>query len=327
MNCTRRLLVATAVAALSLLATGAAQAQMGAAASYPQKPITLVMPFPPGGMFDAVLRPLVNEASAQLGQPIVLMHKPGGGGVTATAALATMGEADGYTLGIMHNTVIRQPHMVKVPWDPLRDFTYITGLAGLATGIVVAADAPWKTLDELIADARNRPGQISWGNVGATSVNRIYGERLGRAAGVKFNFIPFKGGAEQLTAVVGRHLDVYGDPGFGAMAISGKVRVLASFTDQRLKRWPQVPTVKESGYDLSIQSPFGIVAPKNLDPAITSRLQAAFHKAAQHPDYVRQLSDYDLAPWLLDSAAFRGYAQAQYLREKQMLDEVGFKPE
>jgi tripartite-type tricarboxylate transporter receptor subunit TctC len=296
-------------------------------AAYPAKPITLVMPFPPGGMFDAVMRPLVNDVSQTLGQPVVLMHKPGAGGVTATAGLATMGDADGYTLGIMHNTVIRQPHMTRVSWDPLRDFTYIAGIAGLTTGVVVAADAPWKTLADLIADAKARPGQISWGNVGATSVNRIYGERLARAAGVTFNFIPFKGGSEQFTAVLGHHLDVYGDPGFGAMASSGKLRILATFTENRLKRWPQVPTVKESGYDLVIQSPFGIVAPKNLDAAIAQRLQAAFHKAAQSTDYLRQVADYDLYPWVNDGAAFRAYAQAQSVREKQMLDEVGFKPE
>jgi tripartite-type tricarboxylate transporter receptor subunit TctC len=111
------------------------------------------------------------------------------------------------------------------------------------------------------------------------------------------------------------------------MALSGKVRILASFTEQRLKRWPQVPTVRESGYDLVIQSPFGIVAPKNLEPAIANRLQAAFHKATQSAEFSRQVSDYDLYPWVIDGAAFRGYAQAQFAREKQMLDEVGFKPE
>jgi tripartite-type tricarboxylate transporter receptor subunit TctC len=316
----RRLLVASA----GFIGT-AALAQTGAA--FPAKPVTLVMPFPPGGMFDAVLRPLVNDVAQQLGQPVVLLHKPGAGGVTATAGIATMTESDGYTLGLMHNSVIRQPHMTKVAWDPLRDFTYISGLAGLTTGIVVAADAPWKTLADLIADAKARPGKISWGNVGATSVNRIYAERLGKAAGVQFNFVPFKGGSEAFTALLGRHLDVYGDPGFGAMAQSGKVRVLASFTEQRLRRWPAVPTVKEAGYDLVIQSPFGIVAPKNLDPAIAARLQAAFLKAAQGPEFTKQVSDYDLYPWAIDGAAFRGYAQAQFAREKQMLDEVGFKPE
>lgn len=316
----------------TLLAAGLGAAGLSAAPAFankgfPDRYITLVSPFPAGGMFDAVLRPLCNEAAKELGQPIVLSFKPGAGGITGTAALATMAEADGYTLAVMHNSVIRQPHIMKVDWDPLKDFTYITSLAGLSTGIVVGANAPWKTLADLIADAKARPGQITWGNVGATSANRIYGQRLAKAAGVEFNFIPFKGGAEAITSVLGGHLDVYGDPGFGAMALGGKLRVLATFTEQRLARWPQVPTVKELGHDLVVRSPMGIVAPKGLDPAIAQRLQAALHKGTQNPDYQRQVAEYDLSPWVVDGSTYRQYAEAQFVREKQMLDEVGFKPQ
>jgi tripartite-type tricarboxylate transporter receptor subunit TctC len=319
---TRRALLRQA-AGLGLLGLGAS----ARAAGFPSRPLTLVVPFPPGGTFDAVLRPLVDAAAQDLGQPVVLVNKPGGGGVTGTASVATMAEADGHTLAVMHNSVLRQPHMAKVGWDPLRDLSYVAGLAGLVTGIVVAADAPWKTLAELLADARKRPGEISWANVGAASVNRIYGERLARAAGVKFNFVPFKGGAESFTALIGHHIDVYGDPGFGAMAGAGKVRLLAVFTEQRLKRWPQVPTVKELGHDLVIQSNIGIVAPRQLDPAIAARLESALLKATKNADYQRMAQEFDLVPWEVGGAAYRSYAEAQFVREKQMLDEIGFKPE
>lgn len=319
---TRRLLLQAAGGLAALGLPGLARAQ-----AFPAKPITLVVPFPPGSMFDAVLRPLSEAMTTDLGQPVVILHKPGAGGVTGTAGVAAMTEADGYTLGVMHNSVIRQPHMAKVAYDPLRDFSYLAGLAGLSTGIVVAANAPWQNLAELLADAKRRPGQISWGNVGATSANRIYGERLARAAGVNFNFIPFKGGAEEFQALLGGHLDVYGDPGFGAMAANGKVRVLATFTEQRLPRHPNAPTLKELGYDLVVVSPIGIVAPKGLDPAVATRLQASIRKAESSPAYQRMLAEYDLTPWPLDAAAFSSYAQAQFQREKQMLDEVGFKPE
>jgi tripartite-type tricarboxylate transporter receptor subunit TctC len=238
-----------------------------------------------------------------------------------------MNEADGYTLGVMHNSVIRQPHVTPVNWDSRKDFTYITGLCGLTTGIAVAADAPWKTLADLLADAKTRPGKISWGNVGATSANQIYAQRLAKAAGVQFNFIPFKGGAEQITAVLGGHLDVYGDPGFGATAKGGRMRVLATFTQQRLPRWSDVPTVKELGYDFVIQSPFGLVAPKGLDPTIAQRLQNAFQKATANADYQRVLNDYDLQAWVTSGVDYQKYAEAQYAREKQMLDEIGFKPQ
>jgi tripartite-type tricarboxylate transporter receptor subunit TctC len=308
-------------------AVGLATTQPARANTFPSKPITLVLPFPPGGSFDPILRALCNAASQDLGQPIVLMHKPGGGGVTGTASLATMTESDGYTIAVMHNSVIRQPLLMKTPWDPLKDFSYLLGLADLSTGISVAADAKWQTLAELLADAKARPGLISWGNVGAISVNRIYAERLAKSAGVRFNMIPYKGGSEAFQALLGHHLDVYGDPGFGPMAVSGKVRVLATFTEQRLKRWQQVPTMKELGHDFVIESPIGLVAPKNLDPAIASRLHSAFKKAMDDPEYRRMLEEFDMAPHYRSGPAYRSYAEAQLVKEKTMLDESGFKPE
>jgi tripartite-type tricarboxylate transporter receptor subunit TctC len=313
--------------AAAAAAAGVSAAPTARADSFPSKPIQLVLPFPPGGSFDPILRALSNAAAQDLGQPIVLMHKPGGGGVTGTASLATMTEADGYTLAVMHNSVIRQPLMMKTAWDPLKDFSYVIGLAGLSTGITVAADAKWQTLAELLADAKARPGVISWGNVGAISANRITAERLAKSAGVRFNMIPFKGGAEAFQALLGHHLDVYGDPGFGAMATSGKVRLLATFTEQRLKRWPQVPTVKELGHNFVVESPIGLVAPKNLDPAVAARLHAAFKKATDDPEYRRLLDEFDFAPQVRSGAAYRSYAEAQLVREKAMLDESGFKPE
>lgn len=322
----RNLLRSAGMLTAAMVAGSLARAQ-SLAGDFPSKPITVILPFPAGGMMDAVTRALTEAVAKDLGQPVVLVHRAGAGGVTGLAGLTTMGNADGYTLGLMHNSVIRWPHMNKVEWDPRVDFTYVFGMANLTTGIAVAADAPWQTLAELLADAKARPGAISWGNVGAISANRIYAERLARAAGVRFNFIPFKGGSEQLTAVVGRHLDVYGDPGFGAMATSGKLRLLASFTEQRLPRWPQVPTVRELGYDFVVHSPFGLVAPKNMPPAVLARLQSAFIKASEDPTYNRIRNDFDLASWGADSETYRKYAVKQYAAEKQMLDEIGFKPE
>ena len=318
----RGALVRIAAGAAAVAAPGLALAQ-----AFPSKPITLVLPFPPGGSFDPILRALSNAAAQELGQPIVLVHKPGGGGVSGTAGLATMSEADGYTIALMHNSVIRQPLVMKTLWDPLKDFTYVIGLAGLSTGIVVAADMKWQTLPELLADAKARPGAISWGNVGAISVNRIYAERLAKAAGARFNMIPFKGGSEAFQALLGHHLDVYGDPGFGAMATSGKVRLLATMTAQRLKRWPQVPTVREVGHDLAIESLIGLVAPKNLDPAIAARLHAGFAKAATNPEYLRMLDEFDFYPQPMTAQAYQAYATAQFAREKTLLAESGFKPE
>jgi tripartite-type tricarboxylate transporter receptor subunit TctC len=315
---TRRVFTAALLAA-------AAAGPAAAADPFPSKPIQLVLPFPAGGSFDPIFRALANAAAQDLGQPVVLMHQPGAGGVTGTASLVSK-EADGYTIAVMHNSVIRAPLVTKVTWDPLKDFTYLIGLANLTTGITVAADAPWKTLPDLIEDAKKRPGALSWGNVGAISVNRIYAERLAKAAGTKFNLVPFKGGAESFQALIGRHLDVYGDPGFGAQVQGGKARLLATFTAERLKRY-DVPTVKELGYDLVIDSPVGLVAPKNLDPKVAARLHAAFRKAAADPAYLQQVELFDMQPRLMTAEDYAAYARAQFEREQKMLAEIGFKPE
>jgi tripartite-type tricarboxylate transporter receptor subunit TctC len=318
----RAVLAATALALAAPLALPTAHA----ADPFPSKPIQLVLPFPPGGSFDPIFRALANAAAQDLGQPVVLIHRPGAGGIMGTAQLATMPEADGYTVAVMHNSVIRAPLVQKVSWDPLKDFTYLIGLANLTTGIVVAADAPWKTLPELLDDAKQRPGQLSWGNVGAISINRIYAERLGKAAGAKFNLVPFKGGGESFQALIGRHLDVYGDPGFGPQVQGGKVRLLATFTAQRLPKY-NAPTVKELGHDFVIESPVGLVAPRNLDAKIAARLHAAFRKAAADPAFQQQLDTFDLQQRLMTGEEYAAYARTQFERERKMLDEIGFKPE
>lgn len=315
---------------VGLLAASALAAGLSlpaAAQTFPTKPITLILPFPPGGSTDAMARTLSQVASADLGQPIIIMHKPGGGGVTGTASLTVNTPADGYTLALMHNTVIRHPLLQKVSWDPLVDFTYVIGLVNLSTLVAVRADAPWKTIQELLADAKARPGVISYGNVGAASANRIAGQQLARAAGGEFNMVPFKGGADAMTSLLGGHLDVYGDPGVGPVALSGKIRVLATLTDQRLKRFPNVPTVKEVGYDMAVYSPLGLVGPKGMDPTVVSRLQNAFRKATSDPAYLKVLDDYDLQPRLMSSDEYHKYAGEQFYRDKAMLSQLGFKPE
>lgn len=312
---------------LAALGASAVAAPARAQAGFPSRPIQLVLPFPAGGSFDPVVRSLADAAAKELGQPVVLMHRPGAGGIMGTATLATMNEADGHTIAVMHNSVIRAPLVQRVNWDPLKDFTYLGTYFGLVTGVTVAADAPWKTFNELMDDAKKRPGALSWGTVGAISINRISAERLARAAGTRFNMVPFKGGAEAFQALIGRHLDVYGDPGFGAQVQGGRARLLATFTAQRMKRYPDVPTVKELGHDFVIESPVGLVAPKGLDARIGERLQAAFRKAAADPAHQAQLELFDMIPQVTTGEAYAAYARAQYDRDQKMLAEIGFKLE
>ncbi len=294
--------------------------------AFPSRPITVILPVPPGGFGDVLLRAMGEPVMAELGQPIVILSRPGGGAIPGTASLATQGIApDGYTLALMHNAVIRHPLLQKVSWDPLVDFTYVIGLASLSTLVTVRADAPWQTLQDLLADAKARPGAISYGNVGAASANRIAGEQLARATGGRFNMVPYKGGAEAITALLGGHLDVYGDPGVGPVALSGKVRVLASLTDQRTRRLGAVPTAKELGYNVAVYSPVGLVGPRGMAPATVERLHKAFRQSMSAPAVLRILEDHDAEPYLLDPGEYLRYAREQFAREKAMLPALGFK--
>jgi tripartite-type tricarboxylate transporter receptor subunit TctC len=191
----------------------------------------------------------------------------------------------------------------------------------------VAADAPWQTLGDLLADAKKRPGAISWGTVGAISINRIVAERLAKMAGTSFNMVPFKGGGEAFTALIGRHLDVYGDPGFGSQVRGGKARLLATFTQEPLKAYSGVPTVKAAGFDITIDSPMGLVAPKNLPPAIAAKLAAAFRKASADVAYQTQLESFDMQPNLMTGEFYTAYARTAYERDAKMLKDIGFKLE
>lgn len=317
----RRTLLRAACAAGLAASTGSTWAS----ARFPNKPVQLVLPFPPGGSFDPIFRTLATAASKELGQPVVLMHQPGAGGVMGTANVAQMNRADGYTVAVMHNSVIRAPLVQRVKWDPLKDLTYVCRLFDMITGVVVAQDAPWQNLRELMADAKKKPGQLSWGNIGALSSNRITAERLARSQGTSFNMVTFKGASEAFQSLIGKHYDVYGDPGFGSQVEGGRVRLLALFTDKRMDKYASVPTVKEQGFDFSIDSPVGLVAPKGLDAALRQDLEQAFLIAAKDAAYQNQLQMFDMVPSVDSGANYEKYAQAQWLRDQRMLDEIGFK--
>lgn len=317
----RRTLLSAACAATLSATAGHAWAT----ARFPRKPIQLVLPFPAGGSFDPIFRTLATAAGKELGQPVVLLHQPGAGGVMGTANVAQMSQADGHTVAVMHNSVIRAPLVQRVKWDPLRDLSYICRLFDMVTGVVVAKDAPWPNLQALMQAAQQQPGHLSWGNIGALSSNRIVAEQLARSQGTSFNMVTFKGASEAFQSLIGRHYDVYGDPGFGAQVEGGRVRLLALFADARMAKYPDVPTVKEQGYNFSIDSPVGLVAPKGLDAGLRDALEQAFVTAARDPAYQQQLALFDMVASVDTGATYARYAQAQLERDRRMLDDIGFK--
>ncbi|MFF7055055.1 tripartite tricarboxylate transporter substrate binding protein [Achromobacter spanius] len=295
------------------------------AATFPTRPITLIVPFPAGGATDTQMRALAVAASRELGQSVVIANRPGAGGTLGPAAMAHTAAPDGYTVSVVVGTLFRYPFLQQVNYDPVQDFTYIACMTAYSYGIVVRQDAPWKTLDELIAHARANPEKISYGATGAGGSGRIAIERLSRLTGTTFNFIPYKGAAEETTALLGGHIQMVADAGWGPMIDTGRARLLAIIGDARAKRVPEVPTMTELGYPIVATNPVGIAGPKGMDPKTVAVLQKAFHRAARDPEYNRALETADQPHMLMDSAAYTEFAVKQVAEEKRFVAELGLK--
>ncbi|SOZ30972.1 conserved hypothetical protein; UPF0065 [Cupriavidus taiwanensis] len=315
--------VARAMAALTVCAAAAPAAMAATAAGdFPAKPIEFWIPFPPGGPTDGSLRTLLAAAGKELDQRVVPINKPGAGATLAAQVMSQTAAPNGYTLSMVAANIFRMPHLQKTPYDPLKDFTYIIGLTNYRYGLVVRADARWKTLEEFLAYARANPGKVTYGAVGIGSSGHISMEKLGRAAGAKFTFVPYKGGAEEMMALIGGDIDAVLDPGWGQFAVAGKVRPLAIVGDARLARFKDVPTLKERGYDITASSLVGIVGPRGMDPAVVRKLHDAFFRAAQDPAYLRSLEAIDLEPVHLNSADYTRFAAEQFEREKRVVQQL-----
>lgn len=306
--------------ALGALCAGTA-ARPASAAAFPTRPITLIVPFPPGGATDTQFRALAGAASRELKQPIVIANRPGVGGTLGPAAMARGSQPDGYTLSVMPASLFRLPHLQKVDWDPVRDFSYVIALTSYSFAVSVRADARWRTLAELLADAKANPGRISYGVTGSGSSGHVAMERLSRAAGAQMTFVPFKGAAEWQSAVLGGHIDVIGDPGWGPLARAGRLRVLATATAQRLL--PDVPTLRELGYDLSVVSMLGIAGPQGMEPALVKRLHDAFLRASKSPAFARTLRNENQPYVHMDSAAYARHAAEQYEAGRRSVADLG----
>lgn len=293
------------------------------AADFPTKPVTLIIPWPAGGTTDIAMRAIAETASKHLGQPIVIDNKPGASGTLGVAAMAATAKPDGYTIAQIPITVFRLPHMAKLTFDPNKDFTYIANLTGYTFGIVVKADAPWKTFRELLDYAKANPGKIKYASPGAGTSLHMTMEQIALKEGIKWTHVPFKGNAETNAAVLGGHVHVSADStGWGPLVNSGELRLLVTWGAQRTKNWPNVPTLKESGIDLVSDSPFGVAGPKGMDPKVVQKLNDAFKKAIDDPAVLATFTKFDMVPNYMDTASYQKFAATQIAHEKAMVERL-----
>jgi tripartite-type tricarboxylate transporter receptor subunit TctC len=305
-------------AALLGIAAGAAQAQ-----SFPSRPIKLVIAFPAGGPTDITMRQLADNASKIIGQQIVVENKPGAGGTLPAQALQSA-PADGYTIGQIPLGVFRLPYTTKINWDPVKDISYVINVTGYAFGIAVPADSPIKTWADFVAYAKANPGKLTYGSTGTMTSPHLTTELIAQQLGIQLQHVPYKGSADLSQAVLGNHLMAIADStGFAPLVEAGKLRVLNTWGEKRLAKFPDAPTLKELGIDIVQNSPFGIGAPKGTPPDVVKKLHDAFKQAMEEPSYVAALGRYDMLPIYMSSAQYAAFAQDTMQREKVLIEKLG----
>jgi tripartite-type tricarboxylate transporter receptor subunit TctC len=296
------------------------------AQTFPARPVTFIVPWPPGGSTDLAMRSLSVIAEKHLGQRIVIENKPGVTGTMGAQTLAGGAKPDGYTISQMPITVFRLPAMMKTNYDPSTDFTWIIHLTGYTFGVVVRADSPWKTWKDLVAHAKANPGKLTYATPGNGSSLHITMEDIALREGISWVQVPFKGYAEGAQALLGGHVDVHADStGWAEQVNAGRLRLLVTWGAQRTKRWPNVPTLKEVGYPIVSNSPFGIAGPKGMDPAVVKVLHDAFKKALEDPEFQRTLEKFDQEAYYLNSADYAALAKKSIEEERVAVQRLKLK--
>jgi tripartite-type tricarboxylate transporter receptor subunit TctC len=283
---------------LTALALGFA-ASLAAAQSWPAKPITLVVPFPPGGSSDALARAITTPLSQSLGQPVVVESKPGAG-ATVGADYVAKARPDGYTLlmGAVHHTIATSVYK-KLPYDFEKSFTPITTVALVPNVLVVNAKSPATDVKSLIAQAKAAPGKLSYGSNGNGTVQHLIGTQFSTTTGVELLHVPYKGSAPLTTDLLGGQVDMSFDTLTPLVQHikAGKLRALAVTTAKRSSTLPDVPTLAEAGMkDFDQGTWFGILAPAATPAEVIARLNAEMVKIIQSPEFRKRMEEIGAEP-------------------------------
>jgi len=310
---------AVAMVAVAALFSGAAAAQ-----DYPTKPITLIVPWPAGGSTDISMRAIADAASKHLGQPIAVDNKGGGGGTVGPATMAAASKPDGYTISQIPITVFRLPLMQEVSWNPDKDFSYIIHLTGYTFGVTTNSESQFKTWKDVVDFAKANPGKVTYATPGTGTSLHVGMEQIAGLAGIKLTQVPFKGGAETNAAVLGNHTMLQADStGWRPLVDAGKLRLLMVWTDKRSPNFPDAPTLKEIGYPMVYDSPFGIAGPKGMDPKIVAKLHDAFKKAIEDPAVIATLAKYDMVPNYKNTEDYKKFVTEVTASERKVIDGIG----
>jgi tripartite-type tricarboxylate transporter receptor subunit TctC len=311
------------ILAAALLACAGAQAQ-----TYPNRPITMIVPFAPGGIADLTGRPLAAAMSRILGQQIVVENKAGAGGAIGHA-LAAKSKADGYTIMTALSSITVIPEADKVngraPTYQMADFTPIALVSADPTILLVPADSPWKTLKDLVEDAKARPGKISYSTSGIYGTTHTCLEMFAQAAGIKMLHVPYSGGGPSMAALLANQVNVTAQsPGVANAHIkSGKVRALGSWGGQRLPSLADIPTMRESGYDAEFYIWAGVFTPAGIPAEARERLTAAVRQAVQEADFQKAMAGMNTPISYKEGREFEAFLKSDGGRLAEVVRKMG----
>jgi tripartite-type tricarboxylate transporter receptor subunit TctC len=309
---------------LSSLVFGLLFAGLALGADFPNKPVNVLIGYAAGGSTDLTTRALAAEAAKILKQPVICNNQVGASG-TLVLGRVKGEKADGYTIyNAPTANFCRIPHLQPVPYDPLKDFTFIMQYGLYQYGIVVRADAPWKTLEELLDYAKKNPNKIKYSTSGLGSGQHLVMEYLAKRMNIKWDHVPFAGGTQAVAALLGGHVQVLSQtPEWKEHVLAGKLRLLVVCTDQRMKAFPEVATLIEKGIKFSVHSGLALMGPAGMPPEAVTKLQNAFAEAMKSKVFLDAMDKFDLPPAYLGSEALTKLIQRDYQETGELIKSLG----
>lgn len=310
-----------ALAAPILAAPLVARAQ----GAFPNRPITVQISFPAGGATDVQMRSLAEAATRAFGQQVIIDNRPGAGG-TLPAANIRNARPDGYTLAQFALPAIRLPFMQRMAFNPRTDFTPIIHVTGYLFMVCVRAESPYRTWADLVADARARPGQVRIGNTGANGTPHLTLIDLAERERMDVVHVPFRGEADAVPSLMGGHIEASGT-GSGVIELiqQNRLRPLNVWSRNRSPKLPDVPTLRELGHDMVVTSPYGIVGPLGMEPAVIRALHDGFRTALHDPAHVATLERLDMPLEYLNSDDYAAFIQRTADEEEARVTRLGLR--
>jgi tripartite-type tricarboxylate transporter receptor subunit TctC len=317
----RSFLLGSAAGATGLLLPALSRA----ADEFPSRPIQFICPWPAGGTADASMRAICQVAARVLKQPITVDNKAGAAGMIGAKAIAAA-KPDGYTIGQIPISVTRFSQLGSLQADPRKDFTYLARTSGQTFGIAVLPDSKFKTLKDMVAFAKANPGKVSYAHAGVGGATHVGMEEFAMAAGIQLNAIAYKGGAAALNDTLGGQVDLLADSSSWAPHVeAGKLRLLATWGEQRTPRFKDTPTLKELGFQVVVDAPNGIGAPAGLPADVEKKLRDAFRFAVNSDEFKAVAAKIDAPVMYLDGPDYKKYVGTVYERETQLIQRLRLK--